>query len=138
MPDLFGNPDPMPVACKKEPAEQYATNCDLISNLAYKGKPIRRAKLEDGTEVWVVIDVIGAVTGSKNPRHYWVVTKKRMIEEGWDEVTNCYPMSIPDSLGRHVPRDGYEEGKISAASKRPHRPMEEPRDKPAERVRHAD
>ena len=100
MPDLFGNPDPMPVACKKEPAEQYATNCDLISNLAYKGKPIRRAKLEDGTEVWVVIDVIGAVTGSKNPRHYWVVTKKRMIEEGWDEVTNCYPMSIPDSLGR--------------------------------------
>lgn len=66
----------------------------------YKSHKIRTAHLEDGTEVWVVIDVIGAITQSKNPKHYWTVVKKRMQDEGNDGVTNCYLMKIKDALGR--------------------------------------
>ena len=79
---------------------QRLTNCDLLSNLTYKGKPIRRAKLEDGTEVWVVIDVIGAVIGTKNPRNYWYMTKRRMVEEGVEESTICSLLKIKDFNGK--------------------------------------
>lgn len=79
---------------------QWVTNYSLISNLTYKGKPIRRAKLEDGTEVWVVIDVIGAVTGSKKPTQYWNTTKRRMIADGCDGSTICSLITIKDALGR--------------------------------------
>ena len=79
---------------------QWVTNYSLISNLTYKGKPIRRAKLEDGTEVWVVIDVIGAVTGSKKPTQYWNTTKRRMIADGADGSTICSLITIKDALGR--------------------------------------
>ena len=80
---------------------QRVTNYSLISNLEYKGKPIRRAKLEDGTEVWVVTDVVGAVTESKNPKHYWVVTKKRMKDEGCEWVTNCDILKIKAADGKY-------------------------------------
>ena len=80
---------------------QQSTNYHLISDLAYKGKPIRRAKLEDGTEVWVVIDVIGAVTGSKNPTDYWYRVKRRMKEEGSEISTNCRVLKIKAADGKY-------------------------------------
>lgn len=85
-------------------ALQPVTNCDPlpipISNLEYKGKPIRRSQLEDGTEVWVVTDVIAAVTQSKNPTDYWYRVKKRMREEGNELSTNCRQLKIQASNGK--------------------------------------
>lgn len=85
-------------------AVQSVTNCDLlpisISDLEYKGKPIRRGQLEDGTEVWVVIDVIAAVTQSKNPTDYWYRVKRRMKEEGNEISTNCRQLKIQASDGK--------------------------------------
>ena len=93
---LFDTPSPGAV--------QSVTNCDLlpvsISDLEYKGKPIRRGKLEDGTEVWVVIDVIAAVTQSKNPTDYWYRVKRRMKEEGNEISTNCRQLKIQASDGK--------------------------------------
>lgn len=89
MPDLFSLSENQP-----------STNCDLLTNLTYNGKPIRRTKLEDGTEVWVVIDVIGAVTESKKPTQYWNTTKRRMIADGCDGSTICSLITIKDALGR--------------------------------------
>ena len=102
MPDLFSLNENKSSKEIENPnlAFQQSTNYDLISNLEYKSKPIRRAKLEDGTEVWVVIDVIGAVTGSKNPTQYWNTTKRRMVADGCDGSTICLPMFIKDALGR--------------------------------------
>ena len=80
---------------------QYVTNYSLISTLTYKGKPIRRAKLEDGTEVWVVTDGIGAVTGSKNPQNYWYKTRARMKDEGCEWVTNCHILKIKAADGKY-------------------------------------
>ena len=91
MPDLFSN-EPIP-------AEQYVTNCRELP-IEYKGKPIRRSQLEDGTEVWVVTDVIAAVTQSKNPTDYWYRVKRRMKEEGNELSTNCRQLKIQASNGK--------------------------------------
>lgn len=87
MPDLFNN--------EPTPARR-----DLLADLEYKGKPIRRGQLEDGTEVWVVTDVIAAVTQSKNPTDYWYRVKKRMKEEGNELSTNCRQLKIQASNGK--------------------------------------
>ena len=96
MPDLFGNE---PKSKSIFEPEEPATNLPAPLTRLYNSNPIRSARNDKGEEVWVVIDIMAAL-GYKNPRHYWVVTKKRMIEEGWDEVKNCDLMSIPDALGR--------------------------------------
>lgn len=88
-PDLFSNQDP----------EQYVSNCRELP-IEYKGKPIRRSQLEDGTEVWVVTDVIAAVTQSKNPTDYWYRVKRRMKEEGNEISTNCRQLKIQASDGK--------------------------------------
>lgn len=97
-------------------AVQTVTNYDLlpisISDLEYKGKPIRRGKLEDGTEVWVVIDVIAAVTQSKDPQHYWYNVKRRMKKEGNDDVSNCYTIKLRDTLGREQLSDAMTRDQI--------------------------
>ena len=36
-----------------------------------------------------VVDVVGVLTDSDNPRHYWTVLKGRLIAEGNETVTNC-------------------------------------------------
>ena len=45
-----------------------------------------------------VVDVVGALTDSSNPRHYWAVLKSRLKKEGSEVVTNCdqLKMLAPD------------------------------------------
>lgn len=66
----------------------------------YKSHKLRTGKLEDGTEVWVVVDIISAITQSKNPRIYWGVLKNRMTKEGNQVVTNCKQLKIQASDGK--------------------------------------
>ena len=66
----------------------------------YKSYKLRTAKLEDGTEVWVVADVIAAITQSKDPQHYWYNVKRRMQNEGNQYVSNCYTLKIQAGDGK--------------------------------------
>lgn len=66
----------------------------------YKSHKLRTAKLEDGTEVWVVTDVIAAITQSKDPQHYWYNVKRRMEKEGNQYVSNCYTLKIQAEDGK--------------------------------------
>lgn len=66
----------------------------------YKSHKLRTAKLEDGTQVWVVTDVIAAITQSKDPQHYWYNVKRRMQNEGNQYVSNCYILKIQASDGK--------------------------------------
>ncbi|MCG9910175.1 MAG: hypothetical protein MH137_02650 [Flavobacteriales bacterium] len=45
----------------------------------------------DDEEKWYfsVVDVIGVLTDSPNPRNYWKVLKHRLTKEGNQSVTNC-------------------------------------------------
>jgi len=44
---------------------------------------------EKGDYYFSVVDVIGALTESSDPSHYWRTLKSRMIREGNQTVTNC-------------------------------------------------
>lgn len=53
----------------------------------FKGKSIRRVS-QDGEWYFSVIDVVGALTDSVNPRDYWFKMKKRVhAEDGFELST---------------------------------------------------
>lgn len=47
-----------------------------------------------------VIDVVGVITGSKNPRKYWSVLKSRLNDEGFEVATNCRRLKMLSSDGK--------------------------------------
>jgi hypothetical protein len=59
-----------------------------------------RATWNEQAETWwfSIVDVIGILTESDNPRHYWTVLKGRLKKEGNETVTNCerLKMIAPD------------------------------------------
>jgi hypothetical protein len=61
-----------------------------------------RTLWDDEEEEWYfsVIDVIGILTGSKNPTSYWSTLKGRLEEEGNQTVTNCDKLKMPAADGK--------------------------------------
>ena len=52
----------------------------------FKGKKIRRIIYQN--EWWFsIVDVIEALTGTDRPRKYWNDLKKKLVEEGYREVS---------------------------------------------------
>ncbi len=65
-------------------------------------KKIRR-HWDSNKELWFfsIVDVINALTESKNPQVYWRVLKKRLIDEGSNEtVTKCNALKMKASDGK--------------------------------------
>ena len=52
-----------------------------------------------------VVDVVGVLTGSENPRHYWTVLKYRLKEEGNETVTNCDQLKLISTYGKYYKTD---------------------------------
>jgi hypothetical protein len=62
--------------------------------VVFEGKEIRRLW---HNEEWFysVVDIIGVLTNSPDPRNYWKVLKHRLIQEGGNEtVTNCNQLKL--------------------------------------------
>ena len=61
----------------------------------FEDKRIRTAWNEE-TEEWYfsVVDVIGVLTESPNPRKYWSVLKTRLKKEGNESATNCSQLKL--------------------------------------------
>jgi hypothetical protein len=73
---------------------------DLTVSL-FEQYPIRRVWVDD--EWWYsVVDCVGAITQSKNPRNYWSMMKRRLkADEGLDVYTiGVRIFRLPDSVGR--------------------------------------
>ncbi|MCL2712812.1 MAG: PDDEXK nuclease domain-containing protein [Methanomassiliicoccaceae archaeon] len=69
----------------------------------FQGKEIRTVWNEEEQKwLYSVVDVIGILTESENPRKYWKVLRGRLIAEGNETVTNCYPLKMlsPDKKMR--------------------------------------
>lgn len=67
---------------------------DTITNL-FEGSEIRSiwdSKKED--YYFSVVDVIGALTDSSNPRNYWNMLKSRLTAEGSELYTNCVQLKM--------------------------------------------
>jgi hypothetical protein len=47
-----------------------------------------------------VVDIIGVLTDSPNPRNYWKVLKHRLTKEGNQSVTNCNQLKMESADGK--------------------------------------
>ena len=59
----------------------------------FEDKRIRTAWSEEEQEWYFsIVDVVAILTGQVSPRNastYWAVLKKRLVEEGFQPLTNC-------------------------------------------------
>ena len=57
---------------------------------------------DDEQEKWYfsVVDVVGILSGSDNPRNYWKVLKHRLVKEGNETVTNCNQLKLRSEDGK--------------------------------------
>ena len=68
--------------------------------IVFQGHSIRRMWFEDQW-FFSVIDIVGILTDSENPRSYWKVLKHRLKKEGADEtVTECNQLKILSEDGK--------------------------------------
>ena len=76
-----------------------------ISNL-FEGKEIRSIWDSEKEEYFFsVVDVVGALTDSKEPRKYWSVLKNRLKKEGSELTTNCSQLKMLAPDGKMRLRD---------------------------------
>jgi hypothetical protein len=47
------------------------------------------------------VDVVGALSGSENPRKYWNKLKQRLKEQGNQTVTNCHQLKLKAQDGKY-------------------------------------
>ncbi len=66
-----------------------------------------RTVWDDETEKWYfsVVDVVGVLTESPNPRNYWKVLKNRLLKEGNQSVTNCNQLKLLAKDGKRYNTD---------------------------------
>lgn len=55
-----------------------------------------------------VVDVIQVLTESKNVKHYWVVLKSRLKQEGSEVTTNCSQLKMLAPDGKRRMRDALD------------------------------
>ena len=73
---------------------------ETITNL-FEDNKIRSIWNSDKEEYYFsVIDIIGALTESNDPSHYWRTLKSRMIKEGNETVTNCDTFKLEAKDGK--------------------------------------
>lgn len=78
---------------------------ETISKL-FEGNEIRSVwDLEKGDYYFSVVDVVGALTESKDPRKYWSVLKNRLKKEGGEVTTKCSQLKMLAPDGKIRLRD---------------------------------
>ncbi len=72
----------------------------------FEGTQIRR-HWDDQSEKWYfsVVDVVGVLSGSVDPRNYWKVLKNRLNAEGSEVVTKCNQLKMLSSDGKYYLTD---------------------------------
>ncbi len=78
---------------------------ETISKL-FEGKEIRSVWDAEKEEYFFsVVDVINALTDSKEPRKYWSVLKTRLKKEGSELTTNCSQLKLKSKDGKYYSHD---------------------------------
>ncbi len=72
----------------------------------FKSKKIR-TQWDEKNEEWLfsIVDIVGVLTESPNPRNYWKVLKFRLKEEGNESVTICNQLKLQSSDGKYYKTD---------------------------------
>ena len=61
-----------------------------------------RVQWDDEQEKWFfsIVDIVGILTDSPNPRKYWSVLKTRLKKEGSELTTNCSQLKMQSTDGK--------------------------------------
>ena len=73
---------------------------------SFESKKIRTVWNEEKEEWYFsIVDVVGVLTDSPNPRKYWSVLKTRLKEEGSQLATNCSQLKMQSADGKFYNTD---------------------------------
>lgn len=79
------------------------------SVIIFHDQPVRRVWSEEKQKWYFsVVDIIGVLTESIDPRNYWKVLKSRLKEEGSELVTNCNQLKMKSSDGKMYETDAAD------------------------------
>ena len=73
-----------------------------LINKIFNNETIRTIWDKDEEKYYIsVVDIVAALTESKNPTTYWRVLKKRLKDEGNESVTNCNGLKLKAKDGKY-------------------------------------
>ena len=77
-----------------------------LINKIFNNKTIRTVWDKEDEKYYIsVVDIVGALSESENPRNYWKVLKHRLKKEGNESVTNCNQLKLKSSDGKYYNTD---------------------------------
>ena len=77
-----------------------------LINRIFNNETIRTVWDKEEEKYYIsVVDIVGILSGSRNPRHYWNVLKGRLKEEGNETVTNCDQLKLKAQDGKYRSTD---------------------------------
>lgn len=73
-----------------------------LVNKIFNNNQIRTVWNEEEEKYYIsVVDIVGVLSESENPRHYWNVLKSRLKIEGNETVTNCDQLKLKAKDGKY-------------------------------------
>ena len=77
-----------------------------LVNKIFNNETIRTIWDKDQEKYYIsVVDMVGILSESDNPRNYWKVLKHRLKQEGNQSVTNCNQLKLKSSDGKYYKTD---------------------------------
>ena len=66
-----------------------------LINKMFDNETIRTVRNKEEEKYYIsVVDIVGILSESENPRNYWKVVKHRLRKEGNESVTNCNQLKL--------------------------------------------
>lgn len=79
----------------------------------YKDHEVRAVWDEEGAKWWFsIVDIVGAITDSPNPRKYWSVLKTRLKKAGNELTTRCSQLKMTAADGKRYATDCFSQDDI--------------------------
>ena len=77
-----------------------------LINKIFNNETIRTVWNKDDEKYYIsVVDIVGVLSESENPRNYWKVLKHRLKKEGNESVTNCNQLKLKSLDGKYYNTD---------------------------------
>ena len=73
-----------------------------LINKMFNNEKIRTVWNKEEEKYYIsVVDIVGVLAESENPRNYWKVLKHRLKKEGNESVTNCNQLKLKAQDGKY-------------------------------------
>lgn len=84
----------------------------------YNDREVRAIWDEEKSQWWFsVLDIVGAITESPNPRKYWSVLKTRLKKSGNELTTRCSQLKLTAADGKKYATDCFAQDDIQELAK---------------------